>query len=289
MNSKLRIGGAVIIGVLLIGGSFIVSPGTGAAVPDPRVEAVVAPAPPRNFIDVDDTDGDGIADWKQTLPSFPSMQPSATSSTEVDTHTETLAVQTLQRLMQSNISGGFGEDLGSITGDTQRYIAELATDTFFTEADITISSDTTNAALRSYGNAIARIVRDNALEGSTEGEIVIVGKALRDGTPETLAALAPIIASYDGMIEDMQHIGVPRTLTEEHLDLLNAYNALRIDIDGMRQAFTDPVYALARFQRYQDDAEGLYYAIVNLYTKLHEDGVRWSKGDIASEFIRIDE
>ena len=62
MNSKLRIGGAVIIGVLLIGGSFIVSPGTGAAVPDPRVEAVVAPAPPRNFIDVDDTDGDGIYD-----------------------------------------------------------------------------------------------------------------------------------------------------------------------------------------------------------------------------------
>lgn len=272
----------------MIGGAFMLSSERSVAAPDPRVEAVVAPAPDRSFIEVADADGDGIADWKQTFPTLTGTARSA-SSTEPETHTRALAVSMLQRLMQSSMSGAFGERTVDIAADTDAYIRSLASDELATEADITLSGDTSVAALRAYGNGIARIVRDNAMEGSVDTELQMLGRALRNNDPDELSDLSRIAASYEGMITDMRDLPVPRTLAKEHLDLLNTYRAMHTNIRAFEGAFTDPVYALARFQRHEDDMRGVWQAIVNLYTTLHEEGVRWTDGDIAEEFITVTE
>lgn len=259
-----------------------------AAAPDPRVQAVVAPAPDRTFIEIDDQDGDGIADWKQTLPSV-GLRATTTASTTPETHTRTVAVNALQRLMESNMQPELGEGVEGITGDIDTYIQSLAIDTLLVEADISLSDDTSSTALRAYGNSIARIVRDNAMEGEVATEIELLERALQANDPELLADLARIAASYEGMIADMRALSVPRTYVKEHLDLVNTYQAMLINIRAFEAAFTDPVYSLVRFQRHQEDMRGVWQAIVNVYTELHEDGIRWTDADIASEFITVEE
>ena len=80
-----------------------------------------------------------------------------------------------------------------------------------------------------------------------------------------LVTLASVYKNYrDGMLQ----IPVPAILTKEHLDLINAYHALYNDIDAMTLAQSDPAVTLLRLKRYEEDVEGMAYALDNLYTAI---------------------
>lgn len=293
VNGRLRIVTALVFGALLVGGSYYLSSErkSSASIPDPRVEAVTASAPPRDFIEIEDADGNGIADWKETLPTVPDLAEklaATSSSTASTTHTNELAIHTLQSMIQSGMTGAYQTNPSALALDAAAYMGGLATDELFTEADVKTSSDTSEAALRAYGNRVAEITEENAVQKRIDSEVAILGRALNANDPALLADLALIVSSYEGMVGDMRALSVPETYAKEHLDLLNTYNAILNDVRGMQHAFTDPIYALARFQRYEDDGKGLYQAISNLYLKLHKDGIRWTSDDAVSDFITIE-
>lgn len=286
---------AATVGLVMVVGAYFITSQPANTAPDPRETAVVGPAPERDFITIDDEDGNGIADWKQTLPERPEWlteRAVATSTEEVEhassTHTEVLAQSMLRRMLSNNMLDGFGDSPEEITERSAEYIQMLATDPLYLEGDIVIDNDTSADALRAYGNRVAEITFDNAVAKPVENELDILDTAVQLQSEAALGDLELIAASYEGMVADMLATPVPRTYVTEHLDLINTYNAVAVDIRGMQQTFTDPIYALVRIQRYGDDVYGIYQAISNLYLKLDEDGIEWGDDDIASQFIRID-
>lgn len=287
-----RIFGASLIGIALVLCAVVVNGYRGPRTPDPRVEAVIAPAPEREYIKVTDADDDGSADWKETLPpksAWLEESEKAAMATGTDTHTKAVAIDLLTRMMESNMAEGFSASPEMIALESQADIAKLATDELFDESDIIVSDHVSEAALRAYGNRIAEISAEHAVEKEVKNEIDILQAALEAQDPALLADLSLLSASYAGMVVSLQETAAPRGYEKEHLDLLNTLNAMAIDLDAMRQAYSDPLYALVRIRRYEEDVAGLYAAISNVYLKLHYAGIEWRDGDAAADLIRIEE
>ena len=68
-------------------------------------------------------------------------------------------------------------------------------------------------------------------------------------------------------------------------DLINTFNAIEQDIEGMTLAFSDPAVTLLHLKRYQDDATGLAYAMQNMFFALKPYGDKFKPDDPASIFI----
>lgn len=279
------------VGLVLVLGAYFISLTPTNTLPDSRRTVVAGPAPQREFIEVADHDNDGTADWKQTLPESADWltrdDVASTTATAAITHTEAIAIQTLQRMMNANMYPAFGDSSETIAEDTHAYVAALATDDLYTEDDIVILSDASETTLRTYGNTIAEITYANSIEKEIETETTILNKAVSEQNPQALADLDLIATSYEGMRDDTIKTPVPRTYVKEHLDLINTYNALAIDVRAMEQVFTDPLYALIRIQRYEDDTLGFYTAVKNLFLKFEADGITWSEDDVVTDFLGL--
>ncbi len=63
---------------------------------------------------------------------------------------------------------------------------------------------------------------------------------------------------YANTLSDSLRIEVPESFATEHIDLLNAYEAILIDIEAMQVAFSDPIFALARIKNYENDSRTLF-------------------------------
>lgn len=290
MNINPRIVIASCLGLFFVFGAFVLSSDETYAEPDPRLTAVTGPAPEREYIPVQDTDGDGTADWKKLLPRATNWLTASTTGTTTaatSTHTELFAKQTLEQLMNAGIYGAYGNNTDTILAYSNEFINKLAVDELYTESDIIVSQNTSETALRAYGNRVAGITIENSVDREIESELSILNQATQTQDPESLADLMIIAAAYEQIVYDMLATQVPYTYTKEHLDLINTYNAILVDIRAMQQVFTDPLYALVRVKRYEEDGKGLFQAVTNLYVKLHQDGIRWGEHDTASKFIRV--
>jgi hypothetical protein len=207
--------------------------------------------------------------------------------TPPDTLTDTLAISMLTDAIQAQTRGPLGKTQEDILRGTEFQIQEAATDILYTNRDLTISNTNSEEALRAYGNRVAEIALIHSIPTDTRDEIVILQDATEKNDPQILQELTPIIEAYTGMRDNMLTVQVPSSLTKEHLDLLNTYNAILIDIEGMAIAFDDPLYAMARSNRYYDDAIGFSGALTNLYTNLYDRGIRWGENDIVPKFVKI--
>ena len=103
---------------------------------------------------------------------------------------------------------------------------------------------------------------------NNEGELTILQRAMQAEDPTILAELQPLAAMYKNMRDQSLNTPVPEAFKKEHLDLVNVYHALYMNITGMEQDITDPTTALLRIKRYQDDATGLALSLRNMYNEL---------------------
>jgi hypothetical protein len=290
MNGRInpRILIASVVGVLLVGTAFFFSPYHHPRSADPRLEVVAGPAPERNFIEITDKNGDGVADWRETIPAVPQLSDSDATSTAstTRTHTAEAAIGLLEHMMTENMNGAANPQLA--LARTTAYIQGLAMDDLYTAADIHTSGDNSTDAFRAYGNAVAQITFDNSVPAETKDEVTALQDAMESNDPSALEDLAVTEASYAGVVHDLVALTVPSSLSKQHLDLINTMNALAVDVDGFGQAFSDPLYALVRIKRYPDDVRGLYAAVSNLYLAIDAAGVTFTDADVASRFVRIE-
>lgn len=282
-----RILGAFIVGSGLIGLSYFAAATTDqSAAPNVATGVVAGEAPGRSYIEIADTDNNGIPDWRENLKSLRtipfSTQASSTDDYVIpDTLTAQFAIELFQDTVRKDAYAPFGSTPEDIMAKAEQKIQAAAADKLYTRQDIKISSDNSAASLKNYGNKVAEIAQINGIASDIENEAVITEKAVRQGDPELLAPLATIANSYKNMRDSMLDLPVPQEAVSSHLNLINTYNALLIDIEGMQVAFEDPLYAMTRIKRYEDDATGLYNALNNLYGQLREGGVRYDQTDIA--------
>lgn len=281
--------GATVLGCALVAGAYVTSH-FGASSQQPvesAVYAITTEAAPREFIQVSDKNDDGIEDWREEfVAETPIINTSVTATSTYElpkTVTDQVGIQLFQSVLEAKGRGNIGPDKNKVIADTAERLRATIADVIYRVNDITIV-ESSPEAIKTYANTVAEILINNNVPGS-EDELVIIDRALRTESPEELAKLEPIIAMYKNLRDQTMATPVPRGFEKQHLDLINVYQAVYATLDGMKQVFSDPVVALLRVKRYQDDATGLGNALQNMYIALTPYASLFSTNDSATIFV----
>ncbi len=290
MKANPKIIGATVVGFALIAGAYVASNfgATGQSSVESGVYAIATEPEPRVFIEVTDTNDDGIEDWREEFvadtPLMLDTSAAASSSYEMPkTITDQVGIQLFQSVLQAKGRGNVGPDQDAVIAQTAERLRATIADVIYTNKDITVV-ESSPEAIRTYANTLGEILINNNVPGS-EDELVIIDRALRTENPEELKKLEPIITMYKNMRDQTMATPVPRGFEKQQLDLINVYQAVYATLDGMKLVFTDPVVALLRVKRYQDDATGLGLALQNMYTALIPHAALFTTNDSALVFV----
>lgn len=288
-DGQKRIAAAVIFAAGLISVALFMRVESTAPT-DATAAVAVAPAPERSPIVVRDSNNDGVPDWQESLQTSEPVTIEATTETTYeppDTLTEEFALEFFEKMVRAENYGDFGDSPEELVANAGNTLADKAYDTFLGDKDIVIDRDNSKEAMARYGESVAAVII-SAPDGSSENEASILERALRNQDPGELEKLETKLVAYQYMLEESKKIAVPSLVKKQHLDLLNTYQALIADLEAMRYAFDDPMMALLRMKRYQDDADGLYASIANVYTVLVNRGAVWSEESIVYSVISLE-
>ena len=267
-----RIFVASVLGLAMVGGAFYWS--QKAEVPQSEGSATIVKNSgfERSLIPVYDSDNNSVPDWQDVF-AFATIELEASSSTEKyvpNTRTGELALELARTALRANTNSNSPFNQQQIINETINSLNVEMSIEPYTPEDILISSDNSTEAQKQYGNRVAEIILENAMTGEVRDELTVLNEALQNNDPTILEELEPRITSYQGMIDDMLKTTVPSSLVPEHLQLLDAYQALLAD------------------NQYLNDATALYTSIVNLYEKLNRAGIQWNESDMASQLITVE-
>lgn len=280
--SQRRIAGAFLVGGGLILFAFVMKP---TATPEPVANqglvAVASPGAAREYLQVADQDNDGIPDWQEALQRTEPVviQPIDTEYEPPDTMTDEFARTFFEDMVRSENYGAFSAGQDTIINRAVDRFAEQSQDELFGVSDITIIANNSPESIRSYVNVLATIALDQQRPAELPNEYDILSRAYNTNNPEVLKELEPIIDDYTSMVTRIQSLAVPSSYASAHLDMLNAMNAVRIDITAMKEAFADPLYTMVRLKRFREDASAMYLTIINLQKQILEDGVEFRSTD----------
>jgi hypothetical protein len=286
-----KVFGAFLIGFAMIAGAYLLSnfgeprsPELGA------LKAVAKEAPARVFIPVSDSDTNGLEDWRDQFISAPAV--SAVPVTADDyvpptTLTGQLGVSLMEGLIVSAAAAPVTRPREQVIADTVERLGKVATaDTIFDVKDILISDDMSDQAIRSYGNALADVLLTQSVP-ELENELLLLRDYLEstDGKdPSKLITLANVYKNYR---DKTLNVPVPKYFVKEHLDLINVYHALYMNIDSMTKVSTDPMLPFVRLKRYEDDVNGLALALTNVYNTLTPYARVFEMNDPAIMFVNF--
>lgn len=289
-GSQKRISIALLFAAVLISVALFLRADTPTSAEN-REAAVAVVAPERQALPELDQNNDGVPDWQEALQITEPLEITGEPTdgyTPPDTLTEQFALDFFQDIVRSENYGAFGTSPDELVANAANALAEEVTDTLYVPKDVIIGDNNSPEALTAYGEAIAAIMTSYS-EDSAQSEADIFMQALRSQNEEDLTKLDGKILAYTNYVEKTKALTVPSSMVREHLDLLNSYQAIQSDIAAMRDSFSDPMLALLRMKRYQDDATGLLLAINNLYTALVNQNITWDSDSIVYSVISIND
>jgi hypothetical protein len=267
---------ATIFGVFLIVSAYILGANT-----TPEKDTALTQKVGREFVKPEDKDGNGVPDWQDNLLGDDAIViEDAASSTykKPTTVTGRFGVSFFEDMLRSKMYGVFGKSNEELAASSAEKLRREAVDELFGEEDIERFDTIDPLVLKAYGNQVATILTSHPQSG--DSELFILQEYLRYENDETLKKLEPIALAYTTMVKDLLEMQVPTKYTKQHLDLLNALNAVREDIRGMQKVEEDAMYSLLRTKRYEDDVMGMGNAIKNLFNTLYlSDNIRWEEGE----------
>ncbi len=290
-HSQKRIIGAILFGTAVIAVALVVKrePTKLRDITVVNGEAiVVTAAPDRQAIPIADTNSDGVPDWQESLQATEALALSSTTETFIapETLTDQFALEFFEQMVRNENYGEFGKSPEEFVATFSDSLAKEAVDKVIAPNQIVTTNDNSPTTLARYGEAIARVIlaHDDTVR---ENEAVILERALRDNNPEELKKLDGKIDVYTQILNETLSITAPSSVANEHLLLVNAYQAILSDLYAMRDAFNDPMLALLRMKRYQDDASMLATAIAGVANKLISGGASWSPESPMFKIISI--
>ncbi len=283
--------GATLIGIALVGGALVLNnlraglnPAVTTVTP---IKAIDTNIPDRNFIPVIDTNSDGVEDWREEFVVQAPIELPATGTPVTfempTTVTDQVGIQVFESLLKNKANLQFTQTNEEIVDKTTSKISALAKDTLYTEQDFT-TVPTDPVAIRRYANMMGQSLITNNVTGS-EGELQIVYTALQTNDRATLEKLKPLAAMYEKLRDDALATPVPERFAKDHLNLVNAYHAMYRNITDFQLIFDDPMVALLRIKRYQDDATALSLTLSEMYRNAAPFASLFTEDDPAYVFI----
>jgi hypothetical protein len=281
--------GAFLVGFALVAGAYVVA-NFGKPRVAPVATAVAAEAPNRVFIPVADNDLNGVEDWQDQFVTAPAVTLQETTASDYippNSFTGQLGVSLMEGVIMAKGAAPITRDQGQVIADTVEKISQSAlTDTIYDVKDIIVSQDSSDIAVRTYGNSLASVLIGES-RPDLENELLLLQDYLTSpdsGDPEKLNELAQVYKSYR---DKTLIIPVPKQFVKPHLDLINVYHAMYTNIDAMTKATADPLLPFARLKRYEDDALGLSYALGGMYNALVPYARVFEMNDPAIVFVNL--
>jgi len=284
-----RVTGACLIGFAIVGGTYLATNfGQTKSYQPSGLVAQANNTPLRFPIEVRDSSGDGIEDWRDQFISAPPIQRASSSLSSTYTPPETITEQLGISLMEGLFASMGDLPLKSrdrVISDTVSGVQKATVrDKIYDIRDITISQDTSDLAVKNYGNRLALIILGDNKHG-LRNEIVILESYFHSPNEQDLKDLVTISELYKNYRDEAIKLPVPTIFAKQHLDLINVFNALYINIDALAKADKDPILPLIRLKRYEEDVLGLALAMKNMYEALATRANAFDVNDPAVLFI----
>ena len=267
-----KVVGAFLIGMALVFGAYVVSNfGQPSSFTPTALYAVAEEAPARIFIPVVDANTDGLEDWRDQFVTAPAISLAEIDESDYEaptTLTGQLGVNLMEELIATMTLGPLGQPKENIVGNTVERLAEIATaDRIYDMKDSRVIKNAGDADIRAYGNALASILITES-NPDLDNELNLLKTFLENPETADTADLLALALVYKNYRDKTIQTAVPEQFLKQHLDLVNVYHALHLNITGMAEAARDPMLSYVRIQRYEDDVEGLALAFTNIYEAL---------------------
>ncbi len=277
-DSQKRILVASLLGVVLMGTAFWSSQKYNTKTPPQRNDESIFIVK-REHIPVIDSDADGIPDWQSRFFAGPPIIISENASTTPykipDTLTARHGIEFFENVLTAEAYGALGATQETIVNNSIEKLQREAQDILYRPSGINVTQNNSPEFLRSYGNLVSLIILNNQSGGEHEYEIFV--DAFNRQDTERLKDLERPYANYENIENALLDVSVPEGYSKEHLDIVNAFLALKNDVGAMQVVFDDPLYTLIRYKRYSSDVLGMTDTLVQLYSALYlQDGIRFS-------------
>jgi len=259
----------------------------------------------RNVIETTDSDGDGLADWEESLWKTSTMRTDSDSDGISDGDevaqgrdpaqsgagesenvaqiraqvsgvedgnpniTQKVARQVFERyIAEKNAGVQTTVDFNDLAGDImQSYETRVYADTY-TSGNITIV-DTTDASLRDYGNAYTTIIGQHQDIYTAQIQNHFRIDAANETITPDVAWFETLAATYDQIVAKLLTLNTPRTLTDKHVSAINNLHGIAISLRDIAATETDTVRGLQGVQRYAalwTSQKVIYSDIASIFT-----------------------
>lgn len=216
------------------------------------------------------------SDWKKDLSILPAS--SGVSTTSAETLTDQVSQSLVANYLAIKQQGKLDE------GTVQKLINQASEAALqpklpkYTSANLLISTDNSQNAVRVYGAQLGNAFKINA-PITRKDEIDVFSAMLQNKDVSEAENLLNISRYYQNIAESLVGITVPSSYTSLHLQLVNGYNEAATSLKGMATFLNDPLKALGSLYSYQVATPNIINSSTGIKTKILKDGVFYKQGE----------
>ena len=240
-----------------------------------------------------DSDGDGIADWEETLWGTDKNNPSSfdgisdskyienkkkelnidtTKDENRLTETEKFAREFFSAYMAMKASGQVdATTINNFSNALGQKIANPAIIDQYSEKSIAIDSTNNGAGDPKKYYAQVKALFDNYRSSGMGDELSMINNGLvteaQNGGGDLSKKLTDISASYKDFASKLIKIPVPKSLIDDHLKVANNANNTGISVGEMSKVSADPIVGLSGLSQYQKYNNEFITSATDLETK----------------------
>ena len=180
-------------------------------------------------------------------------------------------------------TGGMDQDtVDKLSASVVSQISEPAVKTTFTSSDIKTVQDSSVQAAKKYSDALDSVFKKSPtlFQNGYEGVAYQVGKGFEDamqafdaddtGDASELASLDPLIQQVQSLNNGIISLStpVPGEFTILHLNVINSFERIIENMNGLKLLDSDPVVAMGAASKFADNMDALQAAISQLETAI---------------------
>ena len=256
-------------------------------------EEILLGTDPRNS----DTDGDETTDGKEAdlgrnpLVKGPkdSTKITSSNSTAIEndlTPTDKLARDFFARYMELR-QVGLSQDKQSqqeLVGQVLKSGIVLAVPKTYELKYMLVIPDDSKEAVKKYGNDVGAVFK-KYINSNTKNEMVIAKESVDKEDPNLLKEIDPIISIYKNILTELLKIKTPKSLNENHIDMINSISTLKFSAESLRKIDTDALAGVQGTSIWLGAATILNKTFNTIKNSFSTNGITYTTNESGSFFM----
>src|SRR3990167_5390591 len=110
-------------------------------------------------------------------------------------------------------------------------------------------------------------------EATSNAVLLAVSLAIDNNNPAELSALIRIQTEYEGLVEDLAAVSVPKTFAPLYLQSLNSLGAVAASVEDLQKILNDPLRGLQALKQYQSKLGEVGRVFTSIAEALGKNGI----------------